>query len=58
MERNTAAAERMRPLLEWSIRVDSLGDIAIFRAPQVEHYEPEYSLDVSNLEVDDYTIFP
>lgn len=50
--------ERVRALLEWSIRVDSLNDIAILRAPQVEHEEPEYALDVSNLEVDDYTIFP
>lgn len=47
----------MRPLLEWSIRVDSLNDIAILRAPQVEHDEPEYGLGVGDFEVTDYTIF-
>ena len=39
------------------MRVDSLNGIDILRAPQVEHREPEYAMDV-DLEVDDYTIFP
>ena len=39
------------------MRVDSLNDIAILRAPQVEHREPEYAFDMSDLEVDDDTIF-